>query len=80
LLGASILGKVANEVVGLIKLVEFGEEGMDYKEIQLSMRKIFIRIYESGLIRIEQSLPLPKIDYVQIEESGMIFVYPEKII
>jgi len=66
--------------MGLIKLVEFGEEGIDYKEIKLSTRKIFIRIFENGLIRIEQLLPLPKIDYVEIDESGMILVYPEKII
>ena len=66
--------------MGVIKLVEFGEEGIDYQEIKLSMRKIFIRIYENGLIRIEQLLPLPKVDYVEIDEAGMILVYPEKII
>jgi hypothetical protein len=66
--------------MGVIKLVEFGEEGIDYKEIKLSMRKIFIRIYENGLIRIEQLLPLSKVDYVEIDEAGMILVYPEKII
>jgi len=61
-------------------LVELGEVGVDYQEIKLSTRKILIRIFENGLIRIEQLLPLPKIDYVEIDESGMILVYPEKII
>ena len=61
-------------------MVELGEVGVDYQEIKLSTRKILIRIFENGLIRIEQLLPLPKIDYVEIDESGMILVYPEKII
>ena len=61
-------------------MVELGEVGVDYQEIKLSTRKIFIRIYENGLIRIEQLLPLPKIDYVEIDEAGMILVYPENII
>jgi len=61
-------------------MIEVVEVGTDYKEIELSLRKIFIRIYENGLIRIEQLLPLPKIDYVEIDEAGMILVYPEKII
>ena len=66
--------------MGLIKLVEFSEERIEYKEIKLPIRKIFIRIYENGLIRIEQLLPLPKVDYVEIDAAGMILVYPEKII
>ena len=61
-------------------MVELGEAGKDYKDIELSTRKIFIRIYGNGLIRIEQLLPLPKVDYVEIDEAGMILVYPEKII
>ena len=61
-------------------MVELGEAGKDYKDIELSTRKIFIRIYEKGLIRIEQLLPLPKVDYVEIDKAGMIIVYPEKII
>ena len=61
-------------------MVELGEAGKDYKEIKLSTRRIFIRIYEKGLIRIEQLLPLPKVDYVEIDKSGMILIYPEKLI
>lgn len=61
-------------------MVELGEAGVDYQEIKLSTRKVFIRIFEKGLIRIEQLLPLPKVDYVEIDEAGMILVYPEKLI
>ena len=61
-------------------MVELGEVGLDYQEIKFSTRKIFIRIYKTGLIRIEQLLPLPKVDYVEIDEAGMILVYPEKLI
>ena len=48
-----------------------------FKQITL-IKKIDIKIYMNGEIRIEQWDPFPKADYVEISSSGEIKIVPEK--
>ena len=49
-----------------------------FKEIGIAKRKLMIRVDVNGTIKIEQSEPKKRIDFIEIEKNGNIKIYSEE--
>ena len=49
----------------------------DHKEIHLKKKNLTINVYKNGLIKIKQTAPIARTDYIEITNSGEFNVTSE---